>query len=121
MDRVRGCAALGLAGLVFISACGDDGASPVDAAGQDAGPADGGALADAGTPPSDDAGSEGADAGPLDPIADIGQPELTRRVDFLAADERGGRDEGSPGGIAAREFLIAELEGCGVAPAVDGG
>jgi hypothetical protein len=47
--------------------------------------------------------------------------ELRRRTTFLAADERQGRDEGSPGSIAARAFIVKELEACGVKPAGVGG
>jgi len=49
------------------------------------------------------------------------ESELSRVVTYLASDELNGRDEGTPGGLAAREFLIAELERCGVTAAGENG
>jgi hypothetical protein len=80
-------------------------------------------ISDAGDPGPADVGSE--DAGPGDPgsdAADQDQPQdwlseeyLMFITSTLAADEEG-REEGSPGGIAARQFLIEQLELCGLPP-----
>jgi hypothetical protein len=47
------------------------------------------------------------------------EEELERIVSTLAADDMNGREEGSPGGIAAREFLIEEWTACGIQPVTD--
>jgi len=53
-----------------------------------------------------------------DPLSDA---ELWRVVSKLAADELQGRQEGSPGGLTARRFLIEELKRCGIQPAAAAG
>lgn len=54
-------------------------------------------------------------------LADLAKGELTRRVTQLASDALEGRDEGTLGGQTARDYLIRELEACGLEPAgVDG-
>ena len=60
-------------------------------------------------------------SGGADPSAAAMQPELTRIAGRLASPEWQGRDEGSPGGIAARAFIIEEWKKCGIVPAVAGG
>lgn len=46
----------------------------------------------------------------------ITEENVTRIISFLADDELDGRGEGTPGGEAARAFVIEELTECGVEP-----
>jgi hypothetical protein len=46
---------------------------------------------------------------------------LQRITAFLADDALAGREEGSPGGVAARQFLVDELLGCGIRPLAETG
>jgi hypothetical protein len=104
--------------LVLGSAC--------DSAG---GSASADATADADTAvPADAAGAEvAADAPPgvdaalllVDPTTF--EPEIERIAGRLAAPDFEGRDEGTPGGAAARAFLIAEWQRCGIEPLEPGG
>ncbi len=105
-----------------------DATAPADAAPADARPdavsdggsdaADGARGADAADARRADGGSETADAGyapaALDPAATAA--DIERIVRQLAAPEFEGREEGTPGGIAARNFVAAEWTRCGVAP-----
>jgi hypothetical protein len=54
------------------------------------------------------------------PLGSIQAADLKRHVDFLAHDDRGGRNAGSPGGRAAAEYIAKEFADCGIAPALDG-
>ena len=67
---------------------------------------------------SGNATSSGAGAGEPtpDPTVHWTDAEMTRMTEFLASDELAGREEGSPGGIAAREFVINEMNRCGITP-----
>lgn len=58
-------------------------------------------------------------AGPTESF--LTQANLERITAYLASDELQGRDEGSPGGVKARQFLIDELKTCAVAPAGENG
>jgi hypothetical protein len=89
--------ALGLA--VAVMACGDDASSDTSS----------------GTGAAGGGGSGGA--GGTAAYASLEQPELERITRFLASDDLNGRDEGSPGGVAARGFIIEELTRCGLEPA----
>lgn len=51
-----------------------------------------------------------------DPSRHWSSEELSRLVEHLASDTLEGREEGSPGGVAARRFLLGELTRCGIAP-----
>ena len=51
----------------------------------------------------------------------IDAPALRMRVETLASDAMGGRETGSPGGLAAAKYLAAELEKAGLQPAGDDG
>jgi hypothetical protein len=46
---------------------------------------------------------------------------ITRIATRLSSAEFLGRDEGTPGGIAARAYLLEEWKACGIEPLVDGG
>ncbi|NLV56194.1 MAG: hypothetical protein GXY13_11340, partial [Acidimicrobiales bacterium] len=46
--------------------------------------------------------------------------QLEDRVTYLASDELNGRENDTPGGIAAREFIIDELVAAGVPGALPG-
>lgn len=89
-----------------------DGAVMADASALDVGVTDSGVtdsgVTDAGEAPTADAAVE--------EMGHLSQANLTRMIAYLADDERGGRDEGSPGGLAARAFIIEELQRCGVEP-----
>ena len=71
-------------------------------------------------------GSGGGTTQPLSPgdayqsSAALAEAELTRRITTLASDDMNGRDEGTPGGAKARAFIIDEMKGCGIQPAVSG-
>jgi hypothetical protein len=70
--------------------------------------------------PAEDDGANAPTIPVLDDSTQIAQAELSRRVSYLASDELAGRAPGSPGGQAARAFLIQELTACGVEPLVNG-
>ena len=57
----------------------------------------------------------GAPAG----MAQITREALQAHADFLAADERGGRLTGSPGQIAAAQYIAKHFESCGLQPLGD--
>lgn len=63
-------------------------------------------------PPGEDAGAPGGL--PAAALVAIAKDKLTRHVSQLASDAFEGRDEGSLGGLTAREYLIRELEACGL-------
>jgi len=50
----------------------------------------------------------------------VSEPEITRMVQKLASDEFDGRDEGTPGSTAARQYIVEEMQRCGIQPAVGG-
>ncbi|MBI5545273.1 MAG: M28 family peptidase [Deltaproteobacteria bacterium] len=79
---------------------------------------------DSGVPDAPDATGAAPDAGAPDGNVLTGDPlseaELMRVTSQLASEEFAGRDEGTPGGAAARSFLIQEMQRCGIAPAVSG-
>ncbi|MBS1149016.1 MAG: Peptidase [Myxococcaceae bacterium] len=60
-------------------------------------------------------GSGGGQAYP--PLGPIAQTELMRMTTQLASDAFDGRKPGTPGGLAARAYVIAQLQACGVKPA----
>jgi hypothetical protein len=104
--------------LLFLAplacpACSDRGGDDDD---DEVGDGDADADADADTDADSDADTD-AD-GDADPYVDTAQIETWIRD--LSADDMDGRDEGTAGGDAARAYIIEVLEGCGVAPAVDG-
>jgi len=51
----------------------------------------------------------------------VSEAEVTRLVQQLASDEFDGRDEGTPGSTAARQYIVEEMQRCGIQPAVNGG
>jgi hypothetical protein len=59
--------------------------------------------------------------GDQDTRAEIHASELAAHVEYLAADELGGRATGSPGGRLAATYLAQQLERAGVKPGGDGG
>lgn len=103
--------------LAFAFACSSDAKDP-DGVGVEDGATTETMASEGGTV---DDGAPAGDTGstPTDP--QISQTELRRITAALADDSMNGRDEGTPGGEAARTFIIAELQKCGVQPAGDGG
>lgn len=92
--------------------CSDDSASPDGSTpGVDSRPANEAGVTPDGAPQKD---------GQTPTTGTISQAELQRLTAALADDSMNGRDEGTPGGKAARDFIIAELQKCGVQPAGDG-
>lgn len=86
--------------------------------------AGGGDVVDAAAPPdaaAPDAGTDGgADTGgAIDPAAY--EAEIERIAGRLSAPDLEGRDEGTPGGAAARAFLLEEWRRCGIEPVAEGG
>lgn len=65
----------------------------------------------AGSPGITDGGSQTPATVDLDAIS---EEKLLERVTYLADDALAGRDEGTAGGIAAREYIIAAFESCGL-------
>ena len=63
------------------------------------------------------AGGAGGGGPTYPPLAPIAQPELLRMVTQLAGDGFDGRKPGTTGGLAARAYVIAQLQACGVKPA----
>jgi Zn-dependent M28 family amino/carboxypeptidase len=86
-------------GALLLFGCGSDGKN---------GNPDGANLADGAV----------ADSSVDAQVLDISTEELHRIVAQLASDEHAGREEGSAGGLAARQFLVAELSACGIEPLV---
>jgi hypothetical protein len=83
------------------------------------------AVACQGQSDGDDEGDGGAGAGDAAPVDYTASPLLSEAAlletsDHLASDELDGRDEGTPGGILARDYLVSRLTECGVEPALDG-
>ncbi|MCK6546656.1 M28 family peptidase [Myxococcota bacterium] len=78
------------------------------------------ALDASGVDTPDAAPASGADAGvgarPDASVDPLSAEELVRITRVLTSDELAGRDEGTAGGLAARAFLTAELERCGLEP-----
>lgn len=118
-DRGRGVRILLRAAslLAVLAACdsasggaaGPDVSDIADVAGvatDAAGPVDGAASADGTAGHASDAG--------VDPASF--EPEIDRIASYLASPALGGRNEGTPGGRAAREFLVDEWTRCGVVP-----
>ncbi|MBL8848834.1 MAG: M28 family peptidase, partial [Planctomycetaceae bacterium] len=56
-----------------------------------------------------------------DDAAAIRRQDLERHITFLASDTLEGREAGSRGGLAARQYLIGELKKFGLTPAGDDG
>ncbi|MEM1032584.1 MAG: M28 family peptidase [Myxococcota bacterium] len=78
---------------------------------------------DGGGAPGGMGGRGGSDGEPFS-VADapfVSEAEVTRLVQTLAADAFDGRDEGTPGSTAARQYIIEEMQRCGIQPAVAGG
>ena len=73
---------------------------------------------DAHVNPGDTHVNPGDTSGPF--VEHITQSNLERITGYLAADALQGRDNGSPGGLAARQFLINELILCDVPSAQTG-
>jgi hypothetical protein len=68
---------------------------------------------------SSSSSSSGA-GGAIQTSEHITEAELRRMVTYLASDDLDGRDEGTPGGEAARAYVIDEMMRCGLQPAVNG-
>lgn len=70
----------------------------------------------------DDGGEDGGGAGVVDPetiLTDsefLAQSEIERRTYYLASPELQGRAPASEGGLMARQYIIDELNACGVQP-----
>jgi hypothetical protein len=83
-------------------------------------PADGGSKGSGAGKGSGTSGGGGAASNVLDDSPFIAEAELERMVTYLASDELAGRRPGTPGGLAARAFIVKELERCGIAPLAAG-
>ncbi len=93
--------AAGLAGCAGSTAGAGDDASGTDGLGTDAPP----------------------EVSPLPPLPDPAsfETEILRIATRLSSPDFTGRDEGTPGGIAARAYLLEEWQKCGIEPLVAGG
>jgi hypothetical protein len=58
---------------------------------------------------------------PYPPTDGINAASLRGVVADLASDAMNGRDEGTPGGLAAQDYLVNLMEACGMAPALNDG
>jgi hypothetical protein len=90
------------------------------------GDGDGDADTDADGDSTADGDADGDSDGDADTDADgpgdmLTEAELERITSTLSSDEMDGRDNGTPGGAAARQFLIDEWTACGIVPAGEGG
>lgn len=95
---------LALTGTIAAAACSSTPASSDDDDGQ------------GGT--SSSTGTAGGNTGIDSPF--VSETEVTRLVQQLASDEFDGRDEGTPGSTAARQYIVEEMQRCGIQPAVNG-
>ncbi len=64
----------------------------------------------------DGAGGAGPTTNLLTDSERLSEAELTRRTYDLAAPELEGRAPATPGGLAARAYIIAEMQACGIEP-----
>lgn len=113
------------AGMDEDASTSADGATALDAAVQP----DAATSEDASQPVTTDAGTVGpgdasvsrdaaVSADASNPVKDfIAEAELNRMVTVLASDDMDGRNEGTAGWTAAREYIIGEMIACGIQPA----
>ena len=88
---LRGAFGLLMAGLLLVTACSSDGDDAADGA-------DGGSTTTAAAPASD------------------GDPFVHDVVAALASDDLEGRDDGTPGSVAAQDVIIEQLQAIGAEP-----
>ncbi len=130
VPAMRGKLVLTTAALMLAGCQADRTGSPSDARPANS---DAGLSVEDGAEPEPDAGETDQDAavagedaavrpdGGAPPDAPIGEADLMRKVSTLASEAWMGRDEGSPGGLAARAWIIQELGRCGIPGALPSG